>query len=186
MPTRIPYPDLATKSARVNEIVGQAPINVSRMMANASEGVVDGFIRFGTSFYQGTDLPADLREIGILRAGYVAKSDYETWQHESIARSIGMTDAQIDAIKAGKAPAGVMNPAQEAVLGFTDELVVNGTPSDAALAGVRKHLPDNQMLDLVLVTGFYMMVSRFLNTTGVERDTDRGPIDAKFISKATA
>ena len=184
--TRIPYPDLATCTPRVQEIVGAAPINVSRMMANASPGVVEGFIAMGSSFYQGTDLPADLREIGILRAGYVANADYETWQHESIARSVGMTDAQIDAIKAGKAPAGVMNPAQEAVLAFTDELVIKGTPSDSALAEVRKHLPDNQMLDLVLVTGYYMMVSRFLNTTGVERDTDRGPIAARFISKATS
>jgi alkylhydroperoxidase family enzyme len=186
MPTRIPYPDLATKTAKVQEIVGQAPINVSRMMANASPGVVEGFIAMGKSFYQGTDLPADLREIGILRAGYVAKSDYETWQHESIARSVGLSDAAIAAVKAGKAAAGVLNPAQEAVLAFTDELVVNGTPSDAALAAAQKHLPVDQLLDLVLVTGYYMMISRFLNTTGVERDTDRGPIDARFISKATS
>lgn len=186
MPTRIPYPDLATKTARVREIVDAAPINVSRMMANASPAVVEGFITMGKSFYQGSDLPADLREIGILRAGYVANSDYETWQHESIARSVGLSDAAIAAIRTGKAAAGVLNPAQEAVLTFTDELVVKGTPSDAALAGVQKHLPVDQMLDLVLVTGYYMMISRFLNTTGVERDTDRGPIDARFISKATS
>ena len=39
MPTRIPYPDLATRTPRVQEIVGAAPINVSRMMANASPAI---------------------------------------------------------------------------------------------------------------------------------------------------
>ena len=41
----------------------------------------------------------------------------------------------------------------------------------ANLAAVRKHLSDKQVLDLTLLIGFYMMVSRFLETAGVELDS---------------
>lgn len=83
--SRIPYPDLSKKSARVREICDALPINLTRMLANASEGVFEGFRAFGAAFFH-NDLPEDLREIGTLRAGYVAGSDYETWQHESAAQ----------------------------------------------------------------------------------------------------
>ena len=104
---------------------------------------------------------------------------------EVIPSGTAASSSKTAATAPGKAKPGVMTPAQEAVLIFSDELIVNARPSDAALAGARRYLTDEQLCDLVLVTGFYMMISRFLETTGVERDTDRGPIDAKFISRAT-
>ena len=42
---------------------------------------------------------------------------------------------------------------------------------DATLASVRKLLSDKQVLDLTLLIGLYMMVSRFLETSGVELDS---------------
>jgi alkylhydroperoxidase family enzyme len=177
--SRIPYPDLSKKSARVREICDALPINLTRMAANASEGVLEGFHAFGGAFYH-NDLPQDLREIGTLRAGYVAGSDYETWQHESAARSVGLSDAAIAAIKAGKSQPGVLTPVQAAVLTFCDEYVVKHRVSDAALAEVRKHLNDQQLVDLMLVTGLYLGISCFLETTGVERDEK--PIDAKSLT----
>jgi alkylhydroperoxidase family enzyme len=167
---RIPYPDPEKLSPAVRAAISQAPLNVMRMMAGASEGVFNGFGAFTGSFYTGTKLDPVLREVAILRVGYLCKSLYETYQHEAAARLLKMSDAKIDAIKKGGKHPGVLTDQEQAVMDFTEEVVVNVKASDATLAAVRKFLPDNIVLDLILVIGAYMVVSRLLENTGVELD----------------
>jgi alkylhydroperoxidase family enzyme len=167
---RIPYPDVATLSAGVRQIMGDKPANVSRMLAVASEPVYYGFYAFGQAFFDGSPLSAKLREIAILRVGYLSNAAYEVFQHEALARIVGLSDEQIAAIKTGGAAAAVLGEAGAAVLAYADDLVKNVRASDETLAGVRKHLSDTEVVDLTLVTGMYMMVSRFLETTGIEID----------------
>jgi alkylhydroperoxidase family enzyme len=179
---RIPYarPDDLEPESRA--LLESAPINVVRMLVNASPAVARSFVGFSQAFFSDSGLPADLREIGILRAGYVAGSDYETWQHESIARGVGLSDAQIDAVRQGGRHPDVLSPAQQAVLDFADEVITDVRAGDAVLAEVRRHLADDRVVDLIMVTGLYMMVSRFIETTGVERDEES--VDATFVDSA--
>ncbi len=149
------------------------------MMAVASEPVFKAVSTIGSAFIGGSDLPAKLREIAILRVGYLSNAPYETFQHEALGRFVGLTDQQIDAVRAGDAGAADLNEVERAVLVFVDDLVKNVRASDTTLAGVRKHLSDTQVVDLIMVSGFYMMISRFLETTGVE--IDEQPIDWKTI-----
>ena len=172
---RIPYADVTKIPAYMREAVEKSPHNVVRMIAGLSPEVYDGMSAFTSSLLSKSKLPAELREIGILRAGYIAKAKYETFQHEALARHVGLSDKQIAAIKAGGKHPGVLNEAQQAVLDFADDLIVNVRASDANLAAVRKHLSDQLVLELIMVTGCYMMISRMLETTGVELDTQ--PID---------
>ena len=94
----------------------------------------------------------------------------------------GLSEAEIDAVRKGGAAATVLGEAGAAVLAYAEDLVKNVRASDATLAAVRAHLNDTQLVDLTLVTGMYMMVSRFLETTGVE--IDDAPIDWKEITPA--
>jgi alkylhydroperoxidase family enzyme len=181
---RIPYPDPAQLQPVAKAAIERSSLNVNRMLVGASPAVLDGFFRFAGAFYNGTRLPADLREIAILRAGYIAGSDYETWQHESLARDIGMTEAQLDAVKKGGSHPGHLSAPQQAVLDFVDEFVQQVGVSDAALAEARRHLSVDQLIDLMLVTGLYMTISRFLETTGVPRDT--APITSGFMAEMMA
>ncbi|RYD95692.1 MAG: carboxymuconolactone decarboxylase family protein, partial [Sphingomonadales bacterium] len=143
--------------------------------------VFRGFAALSSGFMsQEAPLDPKLREIAILRVGYLSNASYEVFQHEALARYVGHSDGAIAAIKAGDgAPLGEVGAA---VLAFTDDLVKNVRASDASLAAVRKHLDDTQVIDLILVTGMYMMVSRFLETTGVE--IDETPIDWKQVTPA--
>jgi alkylhydroperoxidase family enzyme len=181
---RIPYPDPANFSEAKRKSLEGRPANVSRMLSAASEAVFLGFSALGQGFMRGSPLPATLREIAILRVGYLSNAKYEVFQHEALARYVGLTDAQITAIKAGGAAAAALGEAGAAVLAFTDDLVHNVRASDETLAGVRKHLDDTQVVDLILVTGMYMMVSRFLETTGIELDSE--PIDWKQMAPVEA
>jgi alkylhydroperoxidase family enzyme len=172
---RIPYADEASLSDAVREQLGEVPANVTRMLAVASEPVFATFSRMGSAFINGSSLPPKLRELAILRVGYLSDSRYETFQHEALGRFVGLSEAQIAAIEAGDSGADVLDEVEAAVLEFVDDLVENVRASDATLSAVRKHLDDTQVVDLILVTGNYMMVCRLLETTGVELDS--APID---------
>jgi len=172
--SRMPYANTETLSPEARKWLGPDPINVIRMMAGASDDVFKGFCVFAGSFYSGTKLDPILREIAILRAGYIAKSEYETFQHEAMARHLNMTEAQIDAVRKGGQHPGVLTAQQQAVLDFADDVIVNVRASDQTLAAVRAFLSDEEVKDLILVTGLYMTISRFLETTGVDmEDTAR-------------
>jgi alkylhydroperoxidase family enzyme len=168
---RIPYPDLSKLPEDVRKRLGDNPANVTRMLFAASKAVLDGFSVLSLGFMGGgSPLPPKLREIAILRVGYLSNAAYEVFQHEALARHVGLSEEQIAAIKAGGEAGAVLGEAGAAVLAFTDDLVKNVRAGDETLAAVRKHLDDTQLVDLIIVTGMYMMVSRFLETTGVEID----------------
>lgn len=179
---RVPYARVEEMSPEIRALYDAAPINVVRMLANASPAVARNMLEFSGAIFRESRLPADLREIAILRAGYVVGSDYETWQHESIGRDAGLTDAQIDAVREGGRHPEVLSAAQQAVLDFAEEVIVDVRASDHTLTEVRRHCTDGQVVELLIVTGLYMTVSRLLETTGVERDEES--IDAAFIGNA--
>lgn len=178
---RLPYPDLSNLPDAVLAELGDKPANVSRMLAGASEAVFTGYAAFGQGLLQGSALPAKLREIAILRVGYISKSRYEVYQHEAFGRFVGLSDEQIAAVQAGDSSSPALNEAEVAVMEFVEDIVKNVGASDATLSALRKHLDDTQVIDLILVTGAYMMVCRLLETTGVELDAD--PIDWNAFSE---
>lgn len=177
---RIPYKDVSQLSESARKTIGEIPANVSRMLATASPPVFEAVGAVGSAFINGSSLPPQLRELAILRVGYLSNAAYEVFQHEALARHVGMSDAQIAAIRAGN-PDGVLDQAQQAVLAFVDDLVKNVRASDETLAAVRNHLDDTQVVDLILVSGFYMLISRLLETTGVE--LDEAPIDWNTVAE---
>ncbi len=179
---RIPYPDPEQLSPAAREAVARSPINVVRMMGGASGAVFDGFGKFSAAFYGGSSLPDDLREVAILRVGYLSHAPYEIFQHEPAARLAGLSERQIDAIRQGGEHPEALSPVQQAILSFTDDVVANVRPGDSTLAALRLHLRDVQLLDLTLLIGLYMTVCRFLETTGVE--LDKAALDWKELSDA--
>ena len=166
---RIPYarPEDMTESVRA--VIAKAPINVMKMLAVASPAVFEGYNKLAAGLFA-ADIPADLRETAILRVGYMAKATYETNGHEGMARKAGLDDGHLAAIRHGGEHPGTLSPAQQAVLDFTDDIVLRVRASDASLAAVRSHLGDRGTLDLIMLIGLYMIVCRVLETTGVEPD----------------
>lgn len=179
---RLPYPDLTQVSDTVRAEVGDNPPNVTRMLAGASEAVFNGFGAFGRALIGGSPLPPKLREIAILRVGYISNAKYELFQHEAFGRFVGLSEEQLAAVKSGDTASPALDETERAVLAFAEDLVVNVRASDATLDAVRRHLGDSQVIDLIMVTGAYMMVCRLLETTGVELDAV--PIDWDAMTSA--
>jgi alkylhydroperoxidase family enzyme len=77
-----------------------------------------------------SSLPPRERELVILRAGWLSKSEYEWAQHNRIAREEGLSADEIERVKEGGNAAG-WTPAETALLNAVDELLADKTLSDA-------------------------------------------------------
>jgi 4-carboxymuconolactone decarboxylase len=107
---------------------------------------------------QKTSLPHRLNEIAILLEARLWDAQYEWWAHEPLARKAGVPDAIIEDIRAGKRPTA-MQPDEAVVYDVVTEILNKRQLSDETFARARQILGEQQVVDLVAVTGFYVMVS---------------------------
>lgn len=164
---RVPYPDPKTLSADTQAVLGKMPpLNIFRMMAGG-EGLLQAFTRMGNYLLFKSKLNPVLREIAIIRAGVLSKAKYEVHQHERIGRDIGMSDALIHGIHAGPED-GAFNELQKMVMRYTDDVVKNVRASDATYKPLAEKLSLQEMQELTVTVGYYMMVSRFLETFDID------------------
>jgi len=179
--TRIPYPVVENLPEGVRRTVESAGLNALRMFAHATPSAFEHFFPFTAAFFTESKLPPDLRQIAVLRAGHIADCHYVTRQHSGLARDVGLSEAALDAIREGGSHPEVLTPPQQAVLDFTEEVIRNARASDQALAEVRRYLDDNQLMDLLMVIGLYMMMSRIIETTGAE--VDQQQMGASYLDR---
>jgi 4-carboxymuconolactone decarboxylase len=164
---RVPYPDPATLDPNTAAFLGRLPpLNVFRMLAGG-EGLLAAFARFGNHLLYKSALDAVLREIAILRVGVLCGAGYEVYQHERIAREIGMSDELIAGIHAGP-EAPVFDELSRLVMRFTDDVVANVRAGDETFVPLVARLSVREVQELVMTIGFYMAVSRFLETFDVD------------------
>jgi len=165
---RIPYPDLDALPEEVKSFAARIRpmLNIYRMLPHAETSLY-GFMKLGNALLFKADLDPMLRELVILRVGYLSDAAYEVHQHLVVAKHVGVPDAKIAAVKDD--PQGpVFSEIERAVLRFTDEVVRDVKASDAAYDAVSKYLSHRELSELLLTIGFYMMVSRFLENLEVE------------------
>jgi alkylhydroperoxidase family enzyme len=141
-------------------------LNINKMMAHA-ENSVRHFMRLGNSLLTRAQLDARLRELAILRVATLCRSHYEWYQHEILARQVGVTEEQIEAVKQGP-DSPVFNDPERAVLQYTEEVTLNVKSTDETFNEVAKHLSHREIVELTLTIGFYNLVARFLENTEVE------------------
>jgi alkylhydroperoxidase family enzyme len=172
---RIPYFDPAQATGRAAAVYAKLPaLNIFRMLGHGGDLIVP-FSRMGTHLLNFTSLDPVLREIAIVRVGVLSKAGYEVYQHEAISRRIGMSDSIIAGIHEGPG-ADVFDEAQREVMAFTDDLVANVRACDATFKPVRARLGDQALQELTMTVGYYMMVSRFLETFDVDIEAGEAPV----------
>jgi AhpD family alkylhydroperoxidase len=128
-----------------------------------SPPVAEGWNALLGALRSGTTLPADLRELIVLRVAVLNGAAFEWTAHEPIARRAGLDDAQLAALRsrdAGSVP--VWTPLQQAVLAFTDASTTSVTVPEPVFAVLREHLGERGIVEVVATVGGYAMVSRFL------------------------
>ena len=125
----------------------------------------------GALMAPGRQLPAALRELAILRTGIVGDSRFEYSQHMKVARMVGVTEEKVQAIK-GWAASDKFSPIERAVMQATDELVARNLVEDETFAELKRHLPDEQILELFYVIGLWRMHGMIVRALHLEYDND--------------
>ena len=166
---RIPYFDVEQATGRHAEFLDKLKphMNIMRMLANSESGL-KGFTRMGNALLNRSELDPTLRELAILRVGRLSRAAYEVFQHERIAREAGVAEEKIAALRDATIEAAAFTDNEKAVLRYTDDVVRNVKASDRTLKAVQAFLTPGAVVELTLTIGYYMMVCRLLETTGVE------------------
>lgn len=172
-PSEPRVPPVADPSPEVREILAGAldrdgrPLNIFGTLAH-NPRVLKRFNVLGGGLLNKGVLPARERELVILRVGWNARAVYEFGQHTIIGRQSGLTEAEIAAV------CGVgdhaWEPGDHLLLTMADELCEDDCVGDDTWRALADRWDEAALVELVVVAGFYRMVSGFLNTFGVPLD----------------
>jgi alkylhydroperoxidase family enzyme len=148
-----------------------AKLNLVTTMAHEPEAA-KRYYYMGSYFQTQSPLPAQVRELTILRTAWLHRSDYIWVKHARTAERVGLTPAAIAATKTGADAAG-LSDFERQVIRASDELRADTRIGDATWAALAAKLDRKQMIDLVLTAGNYAMLAMFLNSTGVQLETTK-------------
>ena len=170
MPVRIPLPTDDELTPEQREMLDKVPpLNVFRMVAGTQQGLRP-FLQLGAAVLSSA-MDTRRREIAILRVAHATNAGYERAQHERLARQAGVTDDEITAI-ATEEPVASLDEEANLICRVADEVSRNVRLSDDALAALIERYGPREASDVILLVGFYNMVSRFLESTRVELEDD--------------
>ena len=171
----IPYANIEQLPSDVKATFERLPtrLNIMKMLANA-ETCFAPFVRFGTALLSKQQLDAALREIVILQVVHIEGGEYEWVQHVPIGIAVGVTQAQIDAIKANRFDADCFSDRDRATMKLAKEVVNDVRASEESVRNAAKFLSPREMVEVMLTIGNYMMAARLTETLRVEIDPPAG------------
>jgi len=105
-----------------------------------------------------------LRELMIMRIGWVTGSAYEWTQHWRVATQAGIAPEDILAVRDWR-DSPLLTAADKAILTATDECLAGKSISDAVWAEVAKHIPDpGHQVEFIIAMGNWMSFSLLFRT----------------------
>ena len=171
MPVTIPLVSDADLTPELRKVLDSLPaLNIFRMLANAPANLKP-FVDYGMSLLFATELDARKREIAILRVAHVTRSKYEWTQHATLARRVGVTDAEIAAI-AVDGPVRGLDEEGRLLCRVAEEISRDVRLSDEALRAILDRYGRRQAVELILCCSHFNMVSRIIESTRVELEPE--------------
>jgi len=153
------YRDMLKRNTNLHKLLVNSPD-----MARAFNGV-GGYIRFKSR------LNPRLRELAILQVGWLEQSEYEFTHHVKIGKEFGVSDDDIAAVMAEtEGKDSKLEPLAKTILKGAREMVRELQMSEATFAAIKRHLSDEEMVDLVLTIAFYCGVVRVLATMKIDNE----------------
>jgi 4-carboxymuconolactone decarboxylase len=159
---------LAKEILKISSVGLGGPYNVmfrSPIFADRMKKLLD-YLRFNTS------LAPRLNEFAILIQGYEWKSQVEWYAHYPLALKAGLPQHVADDLKAGMRPRD-MAPDEAVVYDVSMEMIRHHELSDELFATARRLFSDQQLVDLVAVSGTYVTAAMILALGREMPPTDR-------------
>lgn len=153
-------PELAQLESSITAERGRVSL-LYQVLLN-SPPLAQGWEQLLTAIRNRSSVPAELREMVILRVAVLNRAPYEFEAHVPHALKAGMSQAKIDALRDAAATSDVFSAQERCVLALTDTMTRNIDVPDSVFEPVKAHFNDQQLTDLVATVAAYNMVSRFL------------------------
>lgn len=122
-----------------------------------------------------TSLAGRLREILIIRVGYVTGVPYIVNQHvRNIALDEGLTQEECAALADWPATA-LFSAAERAALSYVDEMTRDIAVGDATFAELRRHFGETAIVEMSVLAGTYNMHARVLAALQIDPEPPPEP-----------
>ena len=171
---RVPYLQQSDLPPEHRELLAR-PIALNRAMANNPEA---SRAMSGLAMYIRHKSRVDprLRELAILQVGWLARSPYEWSHHVKIGYDFGVTDADIEALKAETDGRDSGLPTLDRnVLRAAREMTTEGKMRDETFAALHSELGHELIVELTIVIAFYNAVVRLLGTLAIDVEPEYQP-----------
>lgn len=123
-----------------------------------------------------SSLPGRARELVILRISWLRASDYEWAQHTRLARGLGVSEEEIQAVCVGS-QAGTWESGEAAMLQAVEEIAADRSLSESTWKKLACELSRQQLMDLLFTIGTYDMLSMVFGTFGLQLDPGLAGLD---------
>lgn len=144
-------------------------LNIFRTLGR-NRPLYKGFLALGGHLLGGGVVPPRDREIVILRTGFRAGSEYEFGQHTRIGLDAGLSEAEI--ARLADAGDGAWSDEDRALVDMVDDLCADDVVSEPTWQRLTDRWSEDELLELLVVAGYYRLVSGVLNTVGVALEPD--------------
>ena len=154
-------PELAQQEGRI--LAARGRISPLYQVLLNSPPIADGWEQMLSAVRNRSSLPADVRELVILRVAVLNRAPYEFEAHVPHARAAGASEAQIEAMRQVPLPEGApVSDSQRVAVRLADAMTRDIEVPDALYEQVKAAFGPQMQLDLVATVAAYNMVSRLL------------------------
>jgi len=115
-------------------------------------------------------LPRKETELAILRVAHLRTCEYEFAHHARLGKKAGLTDLDVERVKAGAEAPG-WSEREQILMRATTMLHAQHDLDDATWHALRGHMTEKECLELVLLVGHYDMLATTITTLRIQVDT---------------
>jgi alkylhydroperoxidase family enzyme len=128
-----------------------------------SPPIANGWEQMLSAVRNHSSIPADLRELAILRVAVLNRAAYEFEAHVPHALAAGVGQKAIETLRTATVfDAPLFTESQALVLELTDKMTRDVVVPDALMVRVNARFNAQEVVELVAAIAAYNMVSRFL------------------------
>lgn len=157
--------ELADVEARIMAERGRVSL-LYQVLLNSGP-IASGWERMLTAVRNQTGVPADLRELMILRVAVLNGARFEYDAHVPHAQKAGVANDKIEAVRQASL-ADVFTPLERLVLELTDAMTRDIVVPDELMARLQRQFDATGVVEVVATVAAYNMVSRLLVALNVE------------------
>jgi len=163
-PARLPLAD------NISETFDKLPpINLFRAAANAKT-LYPAFIQYMYLLFKPLELDARIERLIVLYVGKLSDCIYIWRQNVVVAKSLGVTQEEIDALERNDTKAACFSDAQKVAFRFADEAFRLIEVSDEVYVEASCFFSPQALTELLYVVGTYMLLARIARTGRVPLD----------------